>query len=918
MKLQSKITIGLLPLILLSFLALGAWSINTATKGIRRSQLGHLNLLVDTFFQEELEKANTILTKNGLNTVNSFVEDYQKTITENTTKRFAGEKQQVTIFDNSGNVIFCSNPLYNNEDFHKQLRPYLQKTISNSGTSFQGHLDHGAEYFNFVARFFPPWRWHVFITTSDELVHHSISYLKKVTFGIATLSAIGCSLIILLLFKFFLVQPIEKLKTISKAIANRQEIESFASPSNDELGDLAQSIHTMSQDVYAYQESLISGKEVLEKEIQKRTKELEQEKQLVQKYLDIAGVMLVALDTTGRISMINQKGCQLLEVTEEDALGKNWFEHFLPEQIISEVTIVFNRLMADDLNFDENYETHVITSKGQILTIAFHNSVLKSTMGEIIGVLFSGEDITDRRHAEEKLKQSLDLLMNLACLVPGVIYQYRLNLDGSSAFPWSSPGMNDIYEVTPEEVKEDATPVFGRLHPEDLEMVSNAIQESARTLNTFYCEFRVILPRQGLRWRWSQAQPDRTEDGGTLWHGIISDITERKQMEEQTKKLESRLQQSQKMESIGTLAGGIAHDFNNILSPILGYAEMLLEDVPEGSPIRNSLNQIYTSALRAKNLVKQILTFSRQDSNELTLMKMQPIVKEALKLIRSTIPTTIGIKQDINPDCGIIKADPTQIHQIVMNLTTNAYHAMEETGGKLTVSLKQMEFGTFDLINPNMEPGVYVCLTVADTGVGMDKSLTDKIFDPFFTTKAIGKGTGMGLSVVHGIVISMNGAIQVYSEPGKGTQFHVYFPIEKKPFEEQVTHSKIEIQGGTEQILLVDDEEAILSMEKQMLERLGYQVTSRTSSLEALEAFRKNPNKFDMVITDMAMPNMSGEKLSVELTKIRLDIPILLCTGFSETMSEEKAASLGIKDFLLKPIVMKDLAQKIREVLDEN
>jgi len=382
--------------------------------------------------------------------------------------------------------------------------------------------------------------------------------------------------------------------------------------------------------------------------------------------------------------------------------------------------------------------------------------------------------------------------------------------------------------------------------------------------------------------------------------------------------MKSRIQHSQRMESIGTLAGGIAHDFNNILFPIVGYTEMLLEDVPEDSPFKESLKQIYTSALRAKGLVKQILTFSRQESGKLMLMTMQPVVKEVLKLIRSTIPTTIEIKQDINLDCGVIKADPTQIHLIVMNLTTNAYHAMEESGGELKVSLKEVEFGTLDLINPNMTPGVYACLIVSDTGVGMDKSVTEKIFDPFFTTKAIGKGTGMGLSVVHGIVTAMGGAIHVYSEPGKGTEFHVYLPMEKTLSEKQVTNSKAEIQGGTEQILLVDDEEAILTMEKRMLELLGYQVTSRTSSLEALEAFRTNPDRFDLVITDMAMPNMPGDKLSAELTKIRPDIPILLCTGFSETMSEEKATSLGIKGFLLKPIVVKDLAQKIREVLEEN
>ena len=402
------------------------------------------------------------------------------------------------------------------------------------------------------------------------------------------------------------------------------------------------------------------------------------------------------------------------------------------------------------------------------------------------------------------------------------------------------------------------------------------------------------------------------------FQGIARDISERKKVEKEKILLEKRIGQSQKMESIGTLAGGIAHDFNNILFPIVGYAEMILMDTPEDSPIRDSLNQIYTSSLRAKSLAKQILTFSRQERHELIFMKMQPIIKEALKLIRSTIPTTIEIKQDINTDCGVIKADPTQIHQIVMNLATNAFHAMEETGGELKVSLKEMELGTLDLINPNMAPGVHACLIVADTGKGMDKNLIDKIFDPFFTTKAIGKGTGMGLSVVHGIVTAMGGAIHVFSEPGKGTGFHVYLPVEKSLSETQVTNSEAEIRGGTEHILLVDDEEAILTMEKQVLERLGYHVTSRTSSIEALEAFRANPDKFDLVITDMAMPKMSGNKLSEALTKIRPDIPILLCTGFSGNMSEEKATFIGIKGFLLKPIVMKDLAQKIREVLDDD
>jgi len=283
--------------------------------------------------------------------------------------------------------------------------------------------------------------------------------------------------------------------------------------------------------------------------------------------------------------------------------------------------------------------------------------------------------------------------------------------------------------------------------------------------------------------------------------GFLMDVTEQR-------KLEAQLRQAQRMETIGTLAGGIAHDFNNILFPILGHADMLLADIPEDSPLQDGLNEISAGALRAKDLVRQILTFSRQDTTELILMKMQPIIKEALKLIRSTIPTTIDITQDINADCGAIKADPTQLHQIIMNLTTNAFHAMEETGGVLSVSLKEIELGNDDVINLDLEPGTYICLTIADTGTGMDKNIIEKIFDPFFTTKEVGKGTGMGLSVVHGIVKSMKGAIQVYSEPGKGAEFRVCLPVEQSSFERQSIQIHDVIQSGTEQILFVDDEAA--------------------------------------------------------------------------------------------------------------
>lgn len=393
------------------------------------------------------------------------------------------------------------------------------------------------------------------------------------------------------------------------------------------------------------------------------------------------------------------------------------------------------------------------------------------------------------------------------------------------------------------------------------------------------------------------------------------DITGLKQAEKEKIELEAQLQQARRMEIIGTLAGGIAHDFNNILFPIMGNTEMLMEDIPKNSPFQPSLDAIYSATLRARDLVKQILTFSRQDTSESKLIKIQPIIKEALKLIRSTIPATIEIKMDIHPSCGIIKADPTHIHQVVMNLATNAYHAMEDAGGELKVTLEQAEIAEPELFR-GMKEGTYACLTMADTGIGIDKDLTERIFEPFFTTKDKNKGTGMGLSVVHGIVKASGGYIYVSSKTGRGTEFKIFLPVIKGNSKEQDIKSNQVITGGKERILLVDDEESIITIEKQMLEHLGYQVSSYTSSIEALEAFKTNPDSFDMVITDMAMPKIPGDKLAFELNKIRTDIPILLCTGYGEIMSDEKALLIGINGFLMKPVMMSEFSVKIRAILD--
>ena len=395
------------------------------------------------------------------------------------------------------------------------------------------------------------------------------------------------------------------------------------------------------------------------------------------------------------------------------------------------------------------------------------------------------------------------------------------------------------------------------------------------------------------------------------------DITSIKQIEKDKEELASRLYQAQKIEAIGLLAGGIAHDLNNILFPISGLAELLLEEFPPEDQAYQSLNQIFKSARRGSDLVKQILTFSRQSKPQKLPVRIQPIIKEVLKLVRATISMNIEMTSDIDADCGMVSADPVQLHQILMNLFTNAYHAVEGNGGTIHVGLEAVNIDANRSAIQELPSGGYACITVSDTGAGMDSTVIDKIFTPYFTTKEFGKGTGLGLAVVHGIVKEHGGDIQVTSEVGKGSQFKVFLPIINHILEKTDTPRPLQNPTGSERILLVDDEVAILRLEHQMLERLGYQLTIQTSSLEALETFKRHPDDFDLIISDQGMPNMTGEQLSRELSLIRPGVPIILCTGFIDESVEIRARAAGIKGFLKKPVGIKDLADMVRNVLDE-
>ena len=393
-----------------------------------------------------------------------------------------------------------------------------------------------------------------------------------------------------------------------------------------------------------------------------------------------------------------------------------------------------------------------------------------------------------------------------------------------------------------------------------------------------------------------------------------------KKVEERTNALaqsEKQLQQVMKLQAIGTLAGGIAHDFNNILFPIVGYTELTMDDIPEDSEARHNLEEILKATNRAKELVNQILTFSRRNDQEQRPLKVQYLIKEALKLLRATIPTSIEIESSVDENCSPIKGDPTQIHQVIMNLCTNAYHAMQETGGTLRVSLKEVGISyEQSMKRVGMKMGQNLQLTVQDTGHGMDSQVLERIFEPYYTTKEQGKGTGLGLSVIHGIIKNHGGDITVRSQPGKGATFTVHLPIIDDIAEEIISVETNRPTEGCERILLIDDEEQIIDIERQILERLGYKVTPQTDSEEALAKFKAQPDLYDLVITDMTMPKITGDLLARKLMDIKPDIPVILCTGFNETITEEKALALGIDKFVMKPIIKDDLADAIRSVLD--
>ncbi len=515
------------------------------------------------------------------------------------------------------------------------------------------------------------------------------------------------------------------------------------------------------------------------------------------------------------------------------------------------------------------------------------------------------QDIAERKRAEEKLRESEERFRELAETIQEVFW---MSDPGKGRMLYISPAYEKIWGRTCASLYESPRTWLDAIHADDRARILHAT-ETKQTRGDYDETYRILRPDNTVRWIRDRAFPVYGTAGEVLRIvGTAEDITNRRQLEEQ-------FRQAQKMEAIGQLAGGVAHDFNNILAAILGNTQLALADTAEKHPARESLEEIKKACVRAKSLVQQILAFSSQQPQERRVIELGPTLQEAVNFLRATIPSVVEFVMSIDTTAPPVLADPTQVHQVIANLCTNAWHALEDQPGRIEVKLEAV---TLDATAANrlagLKPGRMACLSVTDTGKGMDAATLERIFDPFFTTKERGKGTGLGLSVVHGIVQGHDGAITVASQPGRGTTFQVYFPAAAASVEAAPALVSAPVRGDGQHILFLDDEEPLVYLATRMLERLGYRVTGFTRAVDAVGAFRDNPAQFDLVIADLNMPGASGLEVAADVLKLRPDLPVVLCSGHVTEDLRQRARNAGIREVLYKPNTMEELSEAIHRL----
>ena len=630
--------------------------------------------------------------------------------------------------------------------------------------------------------------------------------------------------------------------------------------------------------------------------------ELAIERSHMQTLFEVNGSGMLVVSATRQILQVNSQFCNLFGYSREELVGQSARVLHVDQQHYEDWAPRFQEAKAGFPIASADYPWR--RKDGTVFWCFFAGVKMHLPSGES-GVLWNVIDITERKKIEEQLYLMLFAInaANEGFFLADESGGIRFVNDGacrSLGYSREELLAMRVFDIDPVESVEK--------WPEHWQYL---MEHGSRTIET------VHRAKDGTEFPVEVSISSVTYNGISYICGLARDITERLRAEEEKTKLESQLRQSQKMEAIGTLAGGIAHDFNNILAIILGYAELTLYETPETDPRRNKLSEIIKATTRAKDLVRQILDFSRKVERTRKPFLLAPLLKETLNMVRASIPSTIAIEERISAEDSTVLGDPSQLHQVIINLCTNAFHAMEEQGGTLSITLDSVQLGREEATGLEIGEGRYVRLIVADSGCGISPALQSRIFEPYFTTKGVGKGSGMGLAVVHGILRSHGGLVRLTSQEGRGSSFEVLLPAMAQPAVEKVEEEGSSCPPGTERILVVDDEPAITEMVNQWLGRLGYRVTTSNNSVEALAMVRENPSGFDLIVTDQSMPFMPGSELAKEVLAIRPDLPIILCTGYSAILTEEKAMELGIKRYAHKPLQGNELARLVREVLDD-
>ena len=632
-------------------------------------------------------------------------------------------------------------------------------------------------------------------------------------------------------------------------------------------------------------------------------KQAQQSAMLSRSYLDnILSSMinsLIVINPDATIRTVNQATLNLLGYGENELIGQ------LISMVIEDERL-FPGKGVKDLNqrdFIKGIEKNYLTKDGNIVPVFFSGSVMRDQRGKLQAVVCVAQDITERKQAEEKLQASEIKFRTMTEALPLGIF--LTNIRGECVY--TNPAWQKMTNLSYQESLGEGWKKT--IHPDDFERVFLEWEHSVKNQGNYEGIIHYRHKDGRILWVTAKAVPLWNGQKMTGYLGVVEDITERKQLEKERREMEDQRYRSQKLESLGTLAGGIAHDFNNILGAILGFTALLQKKGPRDDKEKHYLEQIYASGERASKLVQQILIFSRKETINRSPTNLSLIITEALDMLRATIPANIEIRQEIEQDSGFVLANPTQLHQLIINLCTNATHAMEAEGGLVEINLKKSKQTL-----PSSKGQKWQCLklTVKDTGCGISLEDQEKIFDPFFTTKEVGKGTGLGLSLVHSIVEDLRGDIGVVSKLGKGTLFSISFPLIEGENIEESKHSPVARQG-TEHILIVEDEPMIAEGYQEFLQEQGYRVTLCDNGLTALTLFKESSFRFDLVITDQAMPGMTGKQLSRELLLMRPELPIILTTGYSDTFTAEEARKIGIRKYLMKPIGLETLPHLIEE-----